>query len=90
MGFLQQFHLVIKYKKEIYNTVSDMLPRYIVNSSIILNHNSVLHESYIEQYAYDSDFQDVYESLSQGNQIEELDYHVHNIFLYHLGKLCIP
>jgi len=28
--------------------------------------------------------------LSQGNQIEELDYHVHNSLLYHLGKLCIP
>ena len=49
-----------------------------------------MHESYIEQYAYDSDFQDVYEILSQGNQIEELDYHVHNHLLYHMGKLCIP
>ena len=49
-----------------------------------------MHESYIGKYAYDSDFQDVYESLSQGNQNEELDYHVHNSFLYHLGKLCIP
>ena len=49
-----------------------MLFRPIVNSSIILKHNSIMHESYIEQYAYDSDFQDVYESLSQGNQNEEL------------------
>ena len=32
----------------------------------------------------------MYESLSQGNQNEELYYHVHNNFLYHLGKLCIP
>ena len=67
-----------------------MLSRPILNSSVILKHNSVMHESYIEQYAYDSDFQDVYESLSQGNQNEELDYHVHNSLLYHLGKLCIP
>ena len=49
-----------------------------------------MHESYIEQYAYDNDFQDVYESLSLGNQNEELDYHVHNSLLYHLGKLGIP
>ena len=49
-----------------------------------------MHEIYIKQYAYDSDFQDVYESLSQGNQNEELYYHVHKILLYHLGKLCIP
>ena len=32
----------------------------------------------------------MYESLSQGNQIEEIDYHLHKILLYHLGKLCIP
>jgi len=67
-----------------------MLSRPIVNSSIIISHNYVLHESYVEQYANDSDFQEVYASLTQGIQIEELDYHVHNSFLYHLGKLCIP
>ena len=67
-----------------------MISRPIVNSAIILKHNSIMHENYIEQYANDSDFQDVYESLSQGNQNEELDYHVHNSLLYHLGKLCIP
>ena len=32
----------------------------------------------------------MYESLSQGNQNEELDYHVHNSLLYHLGNFCIP
>jgi len=90
MGFLQKFHLVIKYKKGIYNKVADMLSRPIVNSSIIHKHNSVLHESYIEKYSYDNDFQDVYASLRQGNQIEELDYHVHKNLLYHLGKLSIP
>ena len=67
-----------------------MLSRPIVNSTIILKHNSIMHESYIEQYVNDIDFQDVYENLSKGNQSEELDYHVHNNFLYHLGKLCIP
>ena len=90
MGFLQQFHLVIKYKKGIHNKVADILSRPIINAPTILEHNSVLHESYIEQYAYDSDFQDVYVTLSQGNQIEELDYHMHDTLLYYLGKLCIP
>ena len=61
MEFLQQFHLVIRYKKGTYNKVADMLSRPIVNSSIILKHNSIIRESYIEQYAYDSDFQYVYE-----------------------------
>ena len=32
----------------------------------------------------------MYEILSQGNQNEELYYHVHNNFLYHMGNLCIP
>ena len=67
-----------------------MLSRPIVNSTAILKHNYVLHESYIEQYANDSDFPEVHANLSQGNQTEELDYLVHNSLLYHLGKLCIP
>jgi len=51
MGFLQQFHLVIIYKKVIHNKVESMLSQPIINASTIFKHNSVLHESYIEQYA---------------------------------------
>ena len=29
-------------------------------------------------------------SLSEGNQVEENDYHMHNNLLFHLGKPCIP
>lgn len=90
MGFLQQFHLVIRYKKGIHNKFVDMFSRPIINASIILKHNSVLHESYIKQYAQDIDFKDVYETLSHGKQVEELDYHVKDQLLYHFGKLCIP
>jgi hypothetical protein len=36
MGFLQQFHLVIKYKKGVFNKVVDMLSRPIVSASVIL------------------------------------------------------
>ena len=72
MGFLQQFHLVIRYKKGIYNKVSDMLSRPIFSATTILKHNSIFHESYVEQYDLDSDFQDVYATLSQGNQIEKI------------------
>jgi len=90
MGFLQQFHLVIRYKKGIHNKVADMLSRPIINASTIIKHNSVLHESYIEQYAQDIDFKDVYENLSHGKQVEELDYHVKDQLFYNFGKLCIP
>ena len=66
-----------------------MLSRPIVSATTLLKHNFSLHESYIEQYALDNEFQDVYASLSQGNQVEELDYHLHDNLLYHLGKLSI-
>jgi hypothetical protein len=48
------------------------------------------HENFIEQYATDEYFMDAYETLTHGTKVEELDYHVHNKLLYHLGKLCIP
>jgi hypothetical protein len=89
MGFFQQFHLVIKYKKDILNKVADMLSRPIVNASTILRHNSLSHGRFVEQYARDDDFKDMYESLTHSNQSKELDYHVHDNLLYHLGKLCI-
>lgn len=67
-----------------------MLSRPIINASTILKHNSAIHESYIEQYAKDKDFKDVYATLSLGKQVEELDYYIKEKLLYHLRKLCIP
>ena len=32
----------------------------------------------------------MYASLSEENQVEEKYYHMHNNFLFHLGKFCIP
>ena len=66
MGFPQQFHLVIKYKKGINNKVIDMLSRPYLNASIIFQNISLAHESYIEQYARDSDFMDIYDSMTHG------------------------
>jgi len=90
MGFLQQFHHVIRYNKGIHNKVANMLSIPIINASTIIKHNSVIHESYIEQYAQDTDFKYVYATLSHGKQVEELDYFINDKLLYHLGKLCIP
>ena len=72
------------------NKVVDMLSRPWVSASIILKQIYLGHESFIEQYATDEDFMDAYETLTHGTQVEELDYHVHNKLLYHLGKLCTP
>ena len=43
-----------------------MLSRPSLNASIILQNSSLAHESYIEQYARDIDFMDVYDSLTHG------------------------
>ena len=56
----QQFHLVIRYKKGIFNKFVNMLSRPIISASTLLKNDSIVHESYIEQYAHDIDFQDVY------------------------------
>jgi hypothetical protein len=88
MGFLQQFHLVIKYKKGTSNKVADMLSRPPIVASIILKNASLSHDSYVEQYAIDEDFKEVYEKLTHGAQVE--NYCLQGKLLYHLGKLCIP
>ena len=48
MSSLQQFHLVIKYKKGIHNKLVDMLSRSIIHVSTILRYNPLAHESYAE------------------------------------------
>ena len=64
MGFLQQFHLVIRYMKGIYKKFVAMLSRPIVNAYVILKHNSIMHEIYIEQYAQREYFKKFYATLS--------------------------
>ena len=48
MGFLEQFHLVIKYKKGMSNKVVDMISRPPIVASIILKNDSLSHDSYVE------------------------------------------
>jgi hypothetical protein len=79
MGFLQQFHLVIKYKNGTSNKVDEMLYRPPIIASIILKNASLSHDSYVEQYAIDEYFKEVYEKLTHGAQVE-------NYCLQ--GKLC--
>ena len=81
------FHLVIRYKKDFYDKIYDMLTRPIVSALVIYKHNLIMHESYWEQYAIDADFKYFYATLCHANQVEELDSYVHGKLLY-LGKLC--
>ena len=62
-GLLQQFQLVIKYKKGIHNKVADMLSRPPINASIVIQQSLLVPSSYVEQYAKDEYFKEVYESL---------------------------
>jgi hypothetical protein len=70
MGFLQQFHLVIKYKKGTSNKVAYMLSRPPIVASIILKNTCLSHDSYLEQYSIDEDFKEVYEKLTNGAHVE--------------------
>ena len=67
MGFLQQFNLVIKYKKGTQNKVVDTLSRPPINSSIVIQQSPFINSSYVEQYTKDAKFKElVYESLRHG------------------------
>jgi hypothetical protein len=88
MGFLQHFHLIIKYKKGACNKVDDMLYIPPIAASIILKNTSLSHDSYVEKYSIDEDFKEVYEKLTHGAQVE--NYCLQGKLLYHTGKLCIP
>ena len=66
MGFLQQFHLVIKYKKGIQNKVVDMVSIPPISAFIVIQQSPLVHSSYAEQYTKNEDFKEVYESLRHG------------------------
>jgi len=72
MGFLQQFHLVIKYKKGTSNKVADMLSHPPISAFVILHNASLSFESYIEQYANDDNFKETYAKLTHGSQVETI------------------
>ncbi|KAJ6916332.1 hypothetical protein NC652_018894 [Populus alba x Populus x berolinensis] len=60
MAYLQQFHLMIKYKKGSHNKLADMLSRPPVTAlclSVFMQVQPTLHEEYIDWYKEDPDFQ---------------------------------
>ena len=74
MGFLQQFHLVIKYKKGTSNKVADMLSRPRISAFVILHNASLYFESYAGKYVNDDEFKEVYAKLTHGSQVD--NYHL--------------
>ena len=67
-----------------------MLSRPPINASIVIQQSAQVHSIYVEEYDNDEEFQELYESLRHGYRNEELNYHIHDKLLYHLGKICIP
>ena len=66
-----------------------MLSRPSLNALVVLHNSYLKLESYLEQYSTDVDFKYIYESLTHGTQVD-VNFHVHDRLLYHLGNLCIP
>jgi len=66
MGLLQQFHLVIKYKKGTNNKVENMLSHPPISTSIFLVNAFLSFESYVEQYVDDDDFKEIYANMTHG------------------------
>jgi len=58
-----------------------------ISASIVSQNVSLLLESYVEQYANNNDFKEIYAKLTRGSQME--NYYLQGKLLYHLGKLCI-
>jgi len=65
MGFLQQFHLVIKYKKGSTNKLVDMLSRpptlNIIALGTLMHMEPFHHDAYREAYLDYEDFKEVYQ-----------------------------
>jgi len=67
MGLLQQFHLVIKYKKGSTNNLDDILSRpptlKITALGTLMDMEPFTHDAYREAYLEDEGFKEVYQQL---------------------------
>lgn len=98
MGFLQQFHLVIRCKKGSSNNLFDMLSRpptsNIAALGTLMQMEPFTHDAYIEAYSEDEDFNEVYQQLQTQSHVYDgdniIDYHLQDGLLYMMDKLCVP
>ena len=98
MGFLQQFHLVIKYKKVNTNNLVDMVSRpstsNITTLGTLMHMKPFTHDAYREAYLEDEEFKELYQQLQSQSHVHDgdniVDYHLQDGLLYRLDKLCVP
>jgi hypothetical protein len=90
MTYLQQFNLVIMYKKGAQNKLADMLSRPPVTSiclSIVMEVQPSMHDDYKQLYAEDSDFSEVVKIV----KVEKpSDFTFRGELLYKGSQLCVP
>ena len=98
MGFLQQFHLVIKYKKGSTNKLVEILSRPPTSNLTVLGTLMYLdpftHDSYREAYSEDENFKEVFHQLHSQSHVHDgdnkIDQNLQDGLLYMLDKLCLP
>ncbi|XP_071702891.1 uncharacterized protein [Rutidosis leptorrhynchoides] len=90
MTYLQQFHLVIKYKKGVSNKLADMLSRPPVAPlclTVLMQIHQVFHEDYSTAYKNDPDFKQIVVEI-ENNKLS--NYSWKDNLLYKGTMLCVP
>ena len=92
-SYIQQFHLVIKYKKGTSNKMADLLSRPPAQVLHILEVRCATYDAWKDMYATDLAFGEIWEALQHPtviNQTHFLDYTIHDGWLYKLNQLRVP
>jgi hypothetical protein len=90
MTYLQQFNLVIRYKKGAQNKPADMLSRPPVTSiclSIVMEVQPNMHDNYKQLYAEDLDFSEVVKIVKADKPSE---FTFRGELLYKGSQFCVP
>jgi hypothetical protein len=93
-SYLQQFHLVIKYKKGSTNTMVDCLSRPpSFHALTVLTTSHLGFQTWASQYPDDPNFGHIYKSLqhpTSSNLVPLQYFHIKEGLLYKFDKLCVP
>ena len=93
MGYLQQFHIVIRYNKGNTNRVEDFLSRPPVQALLqVLDSTCFGFSEWKTLYAADSDYADIVARLTDPLEAKEDslgDFYLKEGLLYRLGLLCV-
>lgn len=95
MGFLHQYHLVIKFMKGSTKRIINMLSSPPIHTTIsslstILKIYPFVQDAYKKQYMHDPDFKYVYLKLTHNNRHDEkTNYFVKDGLLYNFNVLCV-